>query len=64
MPEYEYRRVPVPADADRQKTRELLVLHAEFGDWELSRHRIWSDGRREITVRRRVRAEPMPPLMT
>ena len=64
MAEYEYRRVPIPADADRQKTKELLVLHAEFGDWELSRHRIWSDGRREITVRRRLRAEPMPPLMT
>ena len=64
MAEYEYRRVPIPQDADRQKTRELLVLHAEFGDWELSRHRIWSDGRREITVRRRVRADPMPPLMT
>ncbi len=64
MAEYEYRSVAVPKDADRQKTRELLVLHAEFGDWELARHQIWPDGRRRITVRRRVRAEPMPPLMT
>lgn len=64
MAEYEYRRVPIPAGADRSKTKELLVLHAEFGDWELSQHRIWSDGRREVTVRRRVRAEPMPPFMT
>ncbi|MCW2608338.1 MAG: hypothetical protein JWO60_3031 [Frankiales bacterium] len=64
MAEYEYRRVPIPADADRHKTKELLVLHAEFGDWELSRHRIWAGGRREITVRRRVRSEPMPPFMT
>jgi hypothetical protein len=64
MPEYEYRRVPIPKDADRAKTRELLVLHADFGDWELAQHRIWADGRREVTVRRRVRPEPMPPLMT
>ncbi len=64
MAEYEYRSVAVPKDADRQKTRDLLVLHAEFGDWELARHQIWPDGRRRITVRRRVRAEPMPPLMT
>lgn len=62
--EYEYRAVPIPAGADRQKTRELLVLHAEFGDWELASHTIWSDGRRKVTLRRRVRAEPMPPLMT
>ena len=64
MAEYEYRAVPIPADADRQKTRELLVLHAEFGDWELARHQIWPDGRRKVTVRRRLRAEPLPPLMT
>lgn len=62
--EYEYRQVPIPKDADRQKTKELLALHAEFGDWELTRHRIWLDGRREVTVRRRVREHPMPPLMT
>ena len=64
MAEYEYRSVPIPKDADRQKTRELLVLHAEFGEWELARHQIWPDGRRKVTVRRRVRSEPMPPLMT
>ena len=64
MAEYEYRSVPIPAGADRQKTRELLVLHAEFGDWELAHHRVWPDGSREVTVRRRLRAEPLPPLMT
>ena len=64
MAEYEYRSVHIPKDADRTKTRELLVLHAEFGDWELARHQIWPDGRRKVTVRRRVRSEPMPPLMT
>ena len=64
MAEYEYRSVAVPKDADRQRTRELLVLHAEFGGWELARHQVWPDGRRKITVRRRVRNEALPPLMT
>lgn len=62
--QYEYRAVRIPADADRDKTRELLAIHAEFGDWELCRHAIWPDGRRQVTVRRRLRPEPMPPLPT
>ena len=60
MAEYEYRAVHVPKDADRARTREILVLHADFGDWELARHQIWPDGRRQITVRRRMRAEVLP----
>ena len=63
MAEYEYRAVQIPADADRAKTRDLLALHAEFGDWELASHVIWKDGRRRVTVRRRMRPE-LPPLMT
>jgi hypothetical protein len=61
---YEYRAVSIPRDADREKTRELLSIHAEYGDWELARHQIWPDGRRKVTVRRRLRAEPLPPLPT
>ena len=59
---YEYRAVQIPADADRDKTRELLAIHAEYGDWELAEHTLWSDGRRQVTVRRRVRPQlpPMP----
>ena len=64
MADYEYRSVQVPRDADREKTRELLSIHAEYGDWELARHAVWPDGRRKVTVRRRVRAQPMPPLAT
>jgi hypothetical protein len=62
MSRYEYRAVSVPADADRDKTRELLAIHAEYGDWELSRHALYPGGKRSIRLRRRVRAEPMPPL--
>jgi len=61
---YEYRAVTIPKGADREHTRELLAIHAEYGDWELARHEIWPDGRRKVTVRRRLRPEPLPPMPT
>lgn len=61
---YEYRALRIPPGTDRRATKEMLQIHAEYGGWELTMHRIWSDGRREVTVRRRVTADPMPPLMT
>lgn len=63
MPDYEYRAVSIPASADRQKTKELLQIHAEYGEWELDRHVLWSDGRRRVTVKRRLRPQ-LPPLAT
>ncbi|MDX6225508.1 MAG: hypothetical protein QOE64_1884 [Frankiales bacterium] len=62
VPDYEYRAVRVPRDASREQTRDLLTIHAEYGDWELARHAIWPDGRRNVTVRRRLRPEPLPPM--
>jgi hypothetical protein len=62
--DYEYRAVMVPAGASREQTRDLLVIHAEYGDWELAHHMVWSDGRRKVTVRRRLRGEPLPPMPT
>ena len=56
--------VTIPRDADSQQTSELLAIHAEYGDWELARHAVYADGRRRVTVRRRLRAEPLPPLMS
>ena len=61
--EYEYRAVSIPAGADRAKTTELLQIHAEYGEWELARHVLWSDGRRQVTVRRKVQPH-LPPLPT
>jgi hypothetical protein len=40
----------------------MLAIHAEFGDWELSGHRIYPGGKRSVTVRRRVRGDYGPPL--
>jgi hypothetical protein len=62
VPSYEYRAVTIPSYADREQTRQMLAIHAEYGDWELSRHQVWPDGRRKVTVRRRLRSEPLPPL--
>ena len=61
---YEYRAVTVPRDAGADQTRELLSIHAEYGDWELARHAVYADGRRKVTVRRRLRQEPLPPFMS
>ena len=62
MADYEYRALQLPAGAGREQTRELLGIHAEYGDWELAQHRVWPDGSRKVTVRRRRRPElpPMP----
>ena len=62
VPDYEYRAVTVPRGSSHDKTRDLLVIHAEYGDWELARHAIWPDGRRKVMVRRRLRPEPLPPM--
>lgn len=62
--DYEYRALPVAHDVPRDSLRQVLTLHAEFGGWELAGHRIYPDGRRAVTVRRRLRGEPLPPLAT
>jgi hypothetical protein len=53
--EWEYRSVHLPVGASARHAREVLGLHAEFGGWELLTHAVWPDGRRKVTVRRRLR---------
>lgn len=53
--EYEYRAVELPRDATREQTSELLLIHADFGDWELHEHALYPGGVRRVTVRRRIR---------
>lgn len=55
MAEWEYRAVHLPVGVTARHVREVLGIHAEFGGWELLTHAVWSDGRRRITVRRRLR---------
>jgi hypothetical protein len=59
--DYEYRALSLPVGASPRAAREILGIHAEYGDWELVQHAIWPGGRREVTVRRKMRAEPLPP---
>ena len=54
MAEYEYRALAMPSGTDRQTARTLLTMHAEYGHWELDRLRLWPDGRRHVTLRRKI----------
>lgn len=49
---YEYQRVTLPRTVSRDSAREILRLHAEFGEWELARLRLYPDGQRLVTLRR------------
>jgi hypothetical protein len=37
-----------------------LALHAEFGDWELTRVRLYPDGTRKVILRRRRTGRALP----
>ncbi len=54
MAEYESRRLRMPCGTSRGVALRLLTDHAEYGRWELARMRIYPDGRREATLRRRI----------
>jgi hypothetical protein len=49
---YEYQRVALPRHVGRDAAQEILKLHAEFGEWELARLRLYPDGQRLVTLRR------------
>ncbi len=52
MPDYEYQRLFLPRDVDRESARLQLTIHAEYGEWELSRLRLYPDGSRRVELRR------------
>lgn len=49
---YEYQKVSLPRTVGRDAAQEILKLHAEFGEWELARLRLYPDGQRLVTLRR------------
>jgi len=51
---YEYREVSLPRGTSRDIARSVLTEYAEYGKWELARHRLYPDGRRRVWLRRRV----------
>ena len=54
MVEFEYQVLYLPREASRDAVRRLLTDHAEYGRWELARLRLYPDGTRRVTLRRRI----------
>ena len=54
MTEYSYRVVYLPRGTSRDAARRILTDHAEYGNWELSRMRLYPDGSRKATLRRLI----------
>lgn len=52
--EYVVERVRVERHVSRGAVRQLLVEHAEYGGWELTRLRRYRDGTRDIWIRRKI----------
>ena len=51
---WEFREVSIPRDTSREVARQMLTSVAETDRWELARLRRFPDGRRTVTLRRRV----------
>ena len=54
MAEYAYLVVYLPRGMTRDAARRVLTDHAEYGEWELSRLRLYADGSRKVTLRRKI----------
>jgi hypothetical protein len=54
MVEYAYMVVHLPRGTSREAARRILTDHAEYGEWELARLRLYADGSRKVTLRRRI----------
>jgi hypothetical protein len=54
MTEYAYMDMHLPRGTTREAARRLLTDHAEYGEWELARLRLYADGSRKVTLRRRI----------
>jgi hypothetical protein len=54
MAEYAYLVVYIPRGTSRDAAHRILTDHAEYGDWELARLRLYADGSRKATLRRRI----------
>ena len=54
MAEYSYLVLNLPRGTSRDVARRILTDHAEYGDWELARMRLFADGSRRATLRRRI----------
>lgn len=58
--EYEYQPLRLPPDVSRVTASLQLAIQAEYGGWELSRVRLYSDGTRRVVLRRRRSSRKLP----
>ena len=58
MAEYSYLVLNLPRGTPGDVARRILTDHAEYGDWELARMRMFADGSRKATLRRRIIRQP------
>ncbi|MFI9503834.1 DUF5703 family protein [Nocardia sp. NPDC052566] len=54
--DYEYVPLRLPPEVTRVTASMRLAIQAEFGGWELSRVRAYTDGSRRVLLRRRKTA--------
>ncbi|GII94744.1 DUF5703 family protein [Sinosporangium siamense] len=54
MLNYSYMDVHIPRGTSREAARQILTEHAEYGDWELDRLRLYPDGSRRVRLRRKI----------
>ncbi len=54
MAEYDYLVLHIPRGTTRDAARRILTEHAEYGSWELAWLRLYADGSRKVTLRRRI----------
>ncbi|MEO6881064.1 MAG: DUF5703 family protein [Mycobacteriaceae bacterium] len=58
--DYEYQPLRLPPDVSRVTASLQLAIQAEYGGWELSRVRLYSDGTRRVVLRRRRSSRGLP----
>lgn len=58
--EYEYVPLRLPPEINRVTASMRLSIQAEYGGWELSRVRAYTDGSRRVLLRRRKTSAPVP----
>ncbi len=59
---WEYQRLRLPSGVSRRNAATLLAVQAEFAGWELSRVQLYSDGTRNVMLRRRRSSRLLPGL--
>jgi hypothetical protein len=60
--DWEYQPMRLPRGISRPNAATVLAVQAEFAGWELSTVRLYSDGSRQVTLRRRRGSHALPGL--